>query len=166
MSQEQSDITFVWWVPEQYWQAGFAESPQMNQAQADEFLKAIRPYTLVITVSGTRGLFGSMTYRSEGEIRSSMKLKDANGKTYAPLGDDAVDADVKTLMQMIRPIISNILGPMGQNMQLVLFQARTDDGKPIADAARKGSSSIFLAEKEFKWRLPLDSVFAGTPLRE
>lgn len=159
MSQSTDELTLVWWVPEQFWRASIGKSAtQLTQAQIEEFLKVIRPYTMVIAVCGTTGPFAGMTYKPASEIRSSIKLKDADGKTYSPLGDDVVDQDTKNFLEMLKPLFKSMIGPLGENMNFVLFPSRSPDGPSIADPAKKGSFSVLLANEEFKWRLPLDSI--------
>ncbi len=159
MSQSPDELTLVWWVPEQFWRASFAKNAaQMPQAQIEDFLKVIRPYTMVVAVCGTGGPFGGMTYKSASEIRSSIKLRDADGKTYSPLGDEVVDQDTKNFLEMLKPIFKSMIGPLGENMHFVLFPSKSADGPSIADPTKKGSFSVLLAKEEFKWRLPLDSV--------
>lgn len=158
MSQKPSEMTLVWWIPEEYWVASFAQSPDMSKTQIDEFLKAIRPYTMVAIVDGEMGSFGGVTYKTEDFVRANTKLVDANGKTYAPKTENDVSPDTKNILQSFKPVLANMLGPMGQNMHFLLFPANGEDGKPIAAAKEKGQFSVVLGQREFKWRLPLDSL--------
>jgi len=59
---------------------------------------------------------------------------------------------------MIKPVIVNTLGPLGQNMHFFLFPAKNKSGRNIADAKKGGVFSVRLGEREFKWRLPLGSL--------
>ena len=158
MSQKSDQVTIVWWIPEEFWSASFAQTPGMTGSQAEEFLKVIRPYTMVVVVDGTMGSFGGVTYKSEDSIRANLRLLDSQGKSYAPRTEEEVDANTKNMLQMIKPIFVNMLGPMGQNMHFLLFPGKSDNGLRIADAKGKGQFSVKLGEKEFKWRLPLDAL--------
>jgi len=59
---------------------------------------------------------------------------------------------------MIKPVIANTLGPLGQNMHFLLFPAKDKNGQNIAEAKKEGAFSVKLGEREFKWRLPLGSL--------
>ena len=59
---------------------------------------------------------------------------------------------------MMKPIFVNMLGPMGQNMHFFLFPAKDKSGNLIADAKNEGSFTVKLADRPFKWRLPLGSI--------
>jgi len=158
MSQKPDRIAMVWWIPEEFWSASLAQAPGMTTAQADEFLKVIRPYTMVAAVDGTVGAFAGVTYKSEDWIRANTRLVDAQGRSYAPGTVEDVNADTKNMLQIIKPILANMLGPMGQNMHFLLFPAKTEAGTQIAAAREKGQFTVKLGDEEFKWRLPLDAL--------
>jgi len=158
VSRGPDEVTMIWWVPEQFWRANLAQSAKLTQSQIEDFLKVLHPYTMVMVVSGTIGPFGGMTYKSASEIRSSIKLRDGGGNTYSPLGNDVLDQDTRNFLEMMRPMLKGMLGPMGENMQLIPFQSKSADGTSIADPTKKGSFSVQLADEEFRWRLPLDSI--------
>jgi len=161
MSHEPGKMTLVWWIPEEFWSASLAQTSPMTASKVEEFLKVIRPYTTVVVMEGTMGPFGSVTYESEDYIRTSIRLVDSRNKSYAALTEDEIDANTKTMLQMLKPILANMLGPMGQNMHFLLFPGKSDSGSYIASAKDKGQFSVKLGQKEFKWRLPLDALLPG-----
>jgi hypothetical protein len=121
-SQEADEITLVWWIPEEYWGAIFA--------QDEEFMKVLRPYTIIVVANGKMDVFGGIAYESEATIQAGIK----------------------------EPTFVNMLGPTGQNMHFFLFPAKNEKGQKIAEAKKKGSFSVELGEREFIWRLPLGSL--------
>jgi hypothetical protein len=160
MAPETDKMTMIWWVPEEFWQAIFAQDPATTKAQAEEFLSALRPYTLFVVVDGNFGSFGAVNYKSEETIRETIQLLDAQGTSYRPLVNQNVGASTKNLLSIMRPILSNMLGQMGQNMHFFLFPAKNKAGQRLLDPRTEGSFSIKLAESAFKWRLPLGSLLA------
>ena len=157
MSRSAGELTLVWWLPEQYWRASMANDKAVNPAQAEEILRIIRPYTIIAVVDGSMGAMGGVTYRSEGYLRGNMSIKDAQGHIYAPLGDDQITPDARNLLQVLKPIIANILGPLGQNMYFLVFPAQDASGSFFADPAHKGLLAVDIATKQFQYRLPLGS---------
>jgi len=91
-------------------------------------------------------------------VRTSVKINDAKGSSYDPINESAVLPDIKNLLQILKPIITNMLGPMGQNMHFILFQSKSKDGQPIADPTKEGILNILVAGKEFKYTAALGSV--------
>jgi hypothetical protein len=158
MSQKADEMTMVWWIPEEYWRVSFAQNPAVTEAQSEELLKTLRPYTVVVAVDGTIGSFGGVTYTPETTLRNSIQLVDEQGNAYRPLSDPEIDADTKNFLVMMKPALASVLGPIGQNMHFFVFPAKGKGGKQIADAKKEGAFSLRLAGKEFKWRLPLGSL--------
>lgn len=158
MSQKPDAMTMVWWIPEEFWSASLSQNPSVTAEQTEEFLRVIRPYTMVVVVDGTMGAFGGVTYKPEEYIRANTYLLDAQGKSYPPRTEAEIDPDTKNMLLMMKPVFINMLGPMGQNMHFLLFPGKTATGVQIANARNKGQFKVKLADKEFKWRLPLDSL--------
>lgn len=157
-SDKPGEMVFVWWIPEEYWKASFSQNPNMTAQQVEDFVKVFRPYTLIAVVEGKMGTYGTITYKNEADIRGEIKLKDTAGTEYTALSDEAVNVDTKNLLAMMKPVLANILGPMGQNMYFYLFPNTNKEGKSLYDIGKAGSFSVMLADKEFKWKLPLSSL--------
>lgn len=158
MSQSPNELTLVWWIPKQFWQASMAQDPKVTEAQVVQVLETISPYTMIIVVDGQIGAFGGLTYQKEESVRTSITIKDDKGWSYAPLSESAINPDTKNLLQMLKPMIANMLGSLGQNMHFILFPSKGKDGRPIADPTKEGIFNIVVAGKEFKYHLPLGSV--------
>ncbi len=157
-SDKPGEMTFVWWIPEEYWRASFAQNPNMTAAQIEEFVKVFRPYTLVAAVDGNMGSYGTVTYKTETEIRSKISIIDSQGNSYPPLSEEAVSVEAKSFLAAKKPMLANALGPLGQNMYFFIFPAQNKDGQDIAAVKKEGAFSVKLGEGEFKWKLPLNSL--------
>jgi hypothetical protein len=158
MSEESDEMFLVWWIPEEFWKASFAGNPDITQAQTEDFLKIIRPYTLVVVVDGKIGSFGGITYKPEGSIRESIEVKDKNGITYRPIRQDEIENDTQNFLSIMKPIFVNMLGQMGENMHFVLFPAKNKQGQNLVDPKVKGTFTVNLDNKNFTWKLPLGSL--------
>jgi hypothetical protein len=156
MSQKSGEITLAWWLPEEYWKASLAQQKQLSADQAESFLKVMRPYIVVIVVKGKISL--SSTFESEEFARKNTKVLDAQGNAYSPLAEADLDATAKAVLGMFKPMLANTMGAMGHNMHVLVFPAKTADGRQIVDTTQKGQFKVTLADKEFKWRLPFDSA--------
>jgi hypothetical protein len=157
-SREANAWTLVWWIPEQFWQANLAQNPMTTQAQIEAILQAVRRYTMVVIGDGRMGAFGGVTYTPEESVRSGVTVRDPWGGIHPPLAGAEVDVDTRTLLLMVKPIIANILGTLGQNMHFVVFPSQTKEGRPIADATGTGTFTVVLRSTEYRYRLPLGSV--------
>jgi len=155
-SESPNELTMVWWLPEQFWQASLRDRLPANQV--DEVLKVVRRYTMIAVVDGRIGPLGGMSFIPEETVRTNVTLKDAAGVNYPPLGESSLDPDMKNLVQAMKPIVANMLGAIGQNTHFVVFPSKSADGRPVADAASKGTLWVIVGGKEFRYRLPLGSL--------
>jgi TonB family protein len=159
MSNTPGQLTMVWWVPEQFWQASAERSSTTGSpVQVEALLKVMRQYTLVCVVDGQLGPVGAITYKNEELVRSSVTVKDARGASYAPIPDSAISPDMKILLLIFKPIFTNTAGNLGQNMHFLLFPSQDKDGRPVADPKGTGNFDVVVAGKEFRYQLPLGSV--------
>jgi hypothetical protein len=158
-SERSGDMSFVWWIPQEYWELSFTQNPTITPDQAEKVLAVFRPYTIIAVVDGRTSAATGITYRGEAEVRSSVKVKDRNGNTYLPLSDNEISVDTMSFLAAMKPVLANVLGPMGQNMYFFVFPAQDKGGAEMANAKQKGTFSVLLdGGREFKWDMPLTSL--------
>lgn len=157
MSRSPHQLTLVWWLPEQYWRASMESGKSLSQAQMDQILRIIGSYTIIAVVDARVGAFGGMTYESGEALRKETRISDEQGHTYAPLADDQIGPDVRNLLTVLKPIIANIIGPLGQNMYFLAFPAQNARGRYFADPTKNGMLTVDVGQKSFRYRLPLGS---------
>ncbi len=156
MSDTQKDtpdpdrITMVWWLPDEYWEA-------VLQEEAGEALFVLGAYVVMGVVDGKIGPFGGVTFQDEVSVRNRLRLVDGAGNTHTPLPQDQVNADARSLLSMMRPVLGNVAGPMGENFHFFVFSGG-EGGTPLFSATEEGSFSVFIGDEEFAWRLPLGSL--------
>ncbi len=150
----------VWWIPVEYWEIS-SERSGISEEKAKQRYAPLRKYTLVAIALGKIGI-GSIDWTSEPEIRDNAFLSDSDGNTYPPV--QKLTGDAEGLASILKPVFGNILGTMGQNIQLLFFPASNKMAKPIADPLAPGSFSVILSklvdgkDKVFEWKLPLTTL--------
>lgn len=159
-STDPSRMTLVWWVPEDFWRLALQDNKDLTKGETDEFLAVMRLYTLMIVVDGKVGDGLKVRYQSEAQIRSELRMKGMDGATYKPLAADEVGPAPQAVVEVMKPMFKNLLGPMGENMRFFYFPARGKGDARLADAHATGQLSMFIGPREYRWRLPLSSVFA------
>lgn len=148
----------VWWIPPEFWEA----SSDPGDANAKEIVAAMSEYTTVAVVVGKLGAVGTINWVPGAELRSKTVLRDANGVEYSPVENISQTAQV--LSAILKPILGNAIGKMGENLELMFFPAKDKAGKPIAAAKSQGMFSVVLrditgpGENISEWRLPLNSL--------
>jgi hypothetical protein len=158
MKNTGNGMTVVMWFPEEYWRAATQASGRLTEKGADEFLAVMRPYTVVAIVAADVGAAGAFTFASPEAVRKSARLEDSAGTLYEPVDPQSTSAAMKNLLQMLRPILSNAMGPMGANMEILLFPGTNKDGARIADASKDGFFVVHLNDLAFRYHLPLGSI--------
>jgi hypothetical protein len=158
ISTEGGELNIVWWLPEEFWANSVAANTNVKPAQIQMFVKFVHPYLIIGVVSGKVISWGPPTYRTEGEIRSLIKLKDSDGTVYPPLDTNKVAASVPALVALMRPGMVKMLGPLGENMNFFVFPGSRNDGTRVCDATVRGTCEVDLGDHAFKWKLPLESV--------
>ncbi len=158
-SQAPKELGLIWWIPTMYWRASItASDPNAGKEQLEKFEKVLSPYILVAAVQGQIGPLGGIQWTQEERLRSNFALIDRNGKEYRPLASGAVSPDAKNLIAILRPVIANMLGPMGEHLYFMYFPSLTDGKIPIADPLAEGSFAIRMGNDTHKWRLPLGAL--------
>lgn len=155
-----NSVGLVWWLPTEFWEQSAIQQGSSYE-EAKKTFAPMRDYTMIIVAVGKMGI-GNINWYSENEIRSNTSLRDSGGHTYQPLTE--ISADAQGIASIIKPVLSNILGPMGQNIQILFFQAKTAEGKLIANPTLGGSFTVRISnlasqkDADFEWRLPLTSL--------
>lgn len=158
LKTEGRSMTMVMWMPEEYWRAAIQSSGGLSAKGTEEFLAAMRPYTMVAVLAADVGAVGAFTYSAPEELRKSVRLEDSTGASYSPIDPQTLNASMKNLLQAIRPMLTNAMGPMGANMELLLFPATNKAGQRIADATKDGFFIVTLNGVAFRYHLPLGSI--------
>jgi len=153
-------VGLVWWIPTQYWELSL-ERAGMSQEKAKERYAPLRKYTVVAVVLGKLGI-GNINYISESEIREATTIRDSDGNVYQPV--QKLSADAAGLVSIMKAVFSNVMGPMGPNVQMLFFSATNRMAMPIADPLSPGGFSVTVSkivggkDKVLEWRLPLTAL--------
>lgn len=153
-------IGIVWWIPTQYWEKA-SERSGISEEKAKDRWAPLRKYTVILVVVGKLGI-GNINYIAEPEIRDATVLRDSDGNVYQPV--QKLSGDAEGLVTIMKPLFGNMMGQMGQNMQLLFFPATNKMAKPIADPLATGVFSVTLSkivagkDKVLEWRLPLTTL--------
>lgn len=151
---DEDAITSVWWVPTEYWQADMQD---VSAREAEEFRDVLDDYTMLVVIDGDIGVFGGTTFVPPGQLRGMVTLHDEAGGRYEPLAEEDIDGNALILLSMLRPMFVGMLGPMGENMALLMFPAESPEGRRIADPLAEGRFVVQVGERHFEWQTPLGS---------
>lgn len=158
MSANLKTPTLVWWIPTEFWRMSLEENPATTEESISEIVETLKPYMMFVVAHGNMGPFGGVSWTGESELLSAIQLIGPKGETYEPLKSSMLSPDVRNLSQSLRPVLANMLGPMGENMQVVFFRSADALGAPLANALSPGKFSLRVMGESYRWRLPLGSL--------
>lgn len=133
-SDESEDINLMWWIPTEFWRASSASDPTVSQEDQEALEGLIKDYTILAVVKGKIGLFGGVTFEDEQTVRDKFVVtyksqKYEGFREYKPLDIEKLNPDLVNFFGMIKPILSNMMGSMGENFHLLVYQ--NDKGKAL-----------------------------------
>lgn len=158
LSESPDSMRLIWWIPIEFWQTVFEQDEAMPQSEINEFLQTFKAYTTVAVLDGTIGPFGTVNYASKNDIAKNLSLFGTNNKEYSPLDESEIDEQTKNALSILKPVLANMLGPMGVNMHFYLFKDVQDPLLKLAEASKEGAFRVRLDTEDFNWKLPLSSL--------
>lgn len=153
-------MELVWWMPKEYMEVSMAQSPNVDAKTAKEFTDLFARYTVVAVVRGKIGTLGMDGYESEADLRAKLRIEDGSGKAHAPIAADKVDRKLNLLISILRPMFKQLIGEMGENVQVFVFPGQLPGGRRLADPLAAGQFLVKLGETSHRFRLPLGSLLA------
>lgn len=153
LSPDPDRLTQVMWLPVQFWETLFHQDPSLSADEVNEIVNAFKDYVIVMVLDGKIGFFGSVTYASEEDIISNLRILNNYGVAHSPLDERFVNRDVRNMVNIFKPILGAMLGELGDNMYMFIFSSEG------IDTTSDGDFYIQLREEQYSWRLPLASLF-------
>ena len=133
----------VLWRPVELWEMT-SQHRVRRQKECDELMNALRHYTTVAVAVGKMDPSGAPGWVQGAELRSHVVLRDSNGVEYPPL--ETVSPRVGLVATMTLPIFADVIGPAWENMEILFFPAKNENGVASRTRGRKGAFLSFLGK--------------------
>ena len=157
-SDQNRRIAIVLWMPWQYWEAAMIQGNNgkpLTQSMRD-MVNSMKQYTILCVVDAKPGVYG-LDYYNEDQLRDSVKLTVNDSLTFKPLDEKSLNETMRMLLNLMKPMMSSMLGQMGEHMNFFVFENTKPDGKYYIDASQPGKFNLYWRQgANFTWRLPLD----------
>jgi len=159
-------LHFIWWIPVEFWEATFAQDASVPEADADEILRVLRPYSMLAVVQADISSLGAFRFFDRDRVADGLSI------TYAPAGGAKpsrlmpltdIDADLEVIIGVLRPVLAAAMGNMGENFHFfVLSDVR--GGNRVTSPYELGEIEVSLADGSASGvgtgiELPLDALF-------
>lgn len=158
LSESPDTMRLVWWIPTEFWQTIFEQDNAITRLESDEMLINFEKYTMVAVIDGDIKDDGTITYKTEETTFKNLTVIGSDKVEYTPLYNDEIDEDTNNLIRIMKPMLGNMLGALGQNMHFYLFQKRDNPLDKIVNPINKESFTVKLDTDNFNWSLPLGSL--------
>ncbi|WP_347923895.1 hypothetical protein [Pontimicrobium sp. SW4] len=152
-----NDLEVIWWIPTEYWNVIFAQDPMASAAELDAITDMLKEFVIVITIKGKMGVFGGITYDKKENIRSLTEVS-INGENLSMIEEDNITPDMVNFVGMIKPMMENMIGPMGENMQVMLFENPKNKSLLPINPYSTDELKFSLGDFEKKVKLPLSCL--------
>ncbi len=151
-------VTVAWWIPVEFWELALSQDKNMSKNDIAEFKEVLKPYVLFAVIDGKMGPFGGITFVPEDSIKNTILLTDYEGNRYTPIEKHELNADVLNLLLVINPILKNIMGQLGENMNFYVFTDIKNKKERVADPYSEGYIHLTFCDKKFTWKTPVGSL--------
>jgi len=151
----ESNMKMVWWIPTEYWRISTKGSPLVTEEGMKQLTEIVEPFTIIAALDGDIGI-GNLNYKDT----LSISLFSGDKQQFSPLNNDEIPNEAKNILRTLKPVLVNMIGEMGRNMNLYVFPNIGDEGDKIISPSVKGEFRIELNEEDFNWILPLNSFVA------
>jgi hypothetical protein len=144
------------WFPYNFWEIvgeQMKSSPEFTQNIVGHMKSYMMFCVVDYWVSGTE-----LSFKSEDEIRSTLKLTDSSNEIFNPLPEQDIDAEAKQLLQHLRPTMAQMFGQFGKGMRIFLFKPKQTNGQVQFNVLKKNCFSLSWDNTRLTWKLPLSSV--------
>ena len=154
----QNKLHFCWWIPYEFWSISLTQNGTVPQEQIDYIVKTLKPYSLFAIAEGTISNDGNISYLSNEQIVKNLKLFNANNITYTPIPKENINPDILLLLNNVKPMLKNMLGKMGSNIQFYVFQDYDNHNNRITNPYVNNHFTVKTLGKEYEFELPLSSL--------
>jgi len=156
-SQGNGDFRFAFWLPTEFF---VRVAPKADAATIDSLRKSLRGYAIFFVLDAHASALGMPVGRPRAEVLAGTFLQLEDGTRLSPLGAEQLHGDIKTLVDIMKPMMKNMLGALGEAMEAVVFEDAGADGASRLDPLAKGQFKVVVGSEAFSWRLPLGSMMA------
>lgn len=147
-----SNIKQVWWLPSEYWRFALADTPNIGEEVIVDIESKLKGYSLFSVVNSDINPFDGF------KIRETEVTIVNNNAILTPIPDEEVPADIKELINLLRPTLAGMVGQLGEQMIFYVFKNDLEDGTTAISPYNTGKLDIKVNGTGFIYRLPLQSM--------
>lgn len=156
----------AWWIPNEFWESILSRDTTTSASDKKAMLDAMAGVSLIAVVQADITALGAFKFYSKEEIEKNMILSfsDAGGKKQRLSPMQTIDADLKVVLGVFKPILGAAMGNLGNNMHFYVLSDKSKSSSRVLDPYRKGQINIQLAKRDnglmdASIELPINALF-------
>jgi hypothetical protein len=143
-----------WLAPELF----LVSQQSASEAEKQQFLKMFSGYVVFMIGNAEVSALGSLSPTPRAENLKSTSLQINDNPRLSPLSEGEIKGDLKVLQEVMKPVMRNVAGALGDAMEIVIFRLPANANPKVLLAASEGSLKLSTLNEDFTWRLPLPSL--------
>ena len=165
MGGDANSIDLVWWIPVEFWEASLRQTEDMPEVQITQMLAVFRNYAVLGVVQADISPFGAFRFFDKDTVMEGLQVQaiDTSGKAHKISHTEPSDPDMRLLLDLMRPILTQAMGNLGENFYFFPLPAFDDEGNRVPSPYEKGELHVTLQRGEktvnLEIELPVDSLF-------
>ncbi len=167
MKNPGSGMDFVWWIPPEFWQIVLTQDPSVPEAQVQQMIGVLRPYSVLAVVQADISPFGSFKFFDRDRVMAglSVSIVREGGAISAISHLEASDPDLRIMLDQMKPVLAAAMGNIGQNFYFFPLPDTDSEGNRVASPYEKGTLRVRLSARDenlpsvLDIELPIDALF-------
>ncbi len=151
-------LKIFWWIPIEFWRVTLVQDENMTEQGINDFLSVLDQYAILAVVEGRMGAFGGVQFTPADSIRKNTILLSSDNISHKSIPESELSVDVTILINTLKPIMINLMGNLGQNMQFLVFDDRDEKGKRIFDPYKENSIKLKVRSSMYEWDTALGAL--------
>jgi hypothetical protein len=159
-------LAFVWWIPNEFWEATLSQDTTISKTDQDEILEALSGISLLAVIQADMTYFGAFKFYSKEEIEKQMLVSftGVSGKRQKISLKQTLNPDLEILLGALNPILGAAMGNMGDNFHFYVLNDKSNFSYRLLNPYRKGQLNVQLAKRNDELmigslEMPLNSLF-------
>jgi len=155
-SGEAGNKQMALWLPTAFWQM-IGQQMKIQPDVMEPLLDEMNRYMMFAVVE-TRFTNGEVTLLPDESIRPSLRLYDSAGNEYLPIEEKKLSQMTTSLLLAFKPKLAQLMGQLGEGMQVYLFDAKKFNARTKIDLAQPNHFSLAWNQARLEWKLPFASM--------
>lgn len=160
------EVALVWWMPKTFWEISMAQDDSLTYREKQELLNRMEGISILCVAQAQLSDYGNLLPYSKAIIQRGMtilfKNNDGEVKRLQPI--ESINSDLRVLLKDITVMLSNLLGQMGEGMELFVLNNRDTATSAKMDPYKDGLLSVKLTGNggtriEANIQLPFNSLY-------